>query len=121
MIQQIITEMKERIKSLERSMLSFSMTGSQSAVDNCRNRKSELERMLQYVEEIYAEVAGAGDEELAAAEYDGFDSADARVWVEDGRIKCMSQMCEVGGVRCPRYDDCDMVVFDMSEIFGEDE
>lgn len=35
----------------------------------------------------------------------------ARAWIEDGAIRCCSQMCEVGGVPCPRVEKCE--IFDV--------
>lgn len=39
----------------------------------------------------------------------------AKVWFEDGVIKCLSQVCALNGVVCPRINECSDV--EVSLIF----
>jgi len=36
-------------------------------------------------------------------------------WIEGGVIKCMSQMCNVGEIKCPRFFICKLTHIDIKE------
>ncbi|UJF36544.1 hypothetical protein [Paenibacillus hexagrammi] len=112
MIDYIMEEIEIRIKKLNDTMLSFNLIGNSRGAENARNRKTELESTLRFIRDVVD----------SAQEDEPTDDVEARVWVENGVIKCMSQMC-VGadGVKCPRFNDCDIVVFGMEKIIGTDE
>ena len=43
----------------------------------------------------------------------------ARAWIEDGRILCLSQMCDDGP--CPRLDKCQVVpTVEEAQVYGVD-
>lgn len=110
MIDFIIEEIESRIKKLGDVILSFNMLGNERGIQNARNRQNELESTLRFIRQVAADVTDAPA-----------PNGSARVWMENGVIKCMSQMCEVNGVKCPHFDDCDTVDFDIEEIHGTDE
>jgi hypothetical protein len=49
---------------------------------------------------------------------------EARAWIEDGRIRCLSQMCELGP--CPRIGMCQVVrvtvapAVEEAQVYGKD-